>query len=91
MQKVFKVYSGKSGKCMCGCSGKWTYASDAVEYGSKDRGYEVYEDEVSDRSVKIITKKVLNDPTVKIEDTYAWMDDGHITRAIYFREVDAAA
>jgi len=25
--KVVKVYSGKAHTCMCGCSGKWTYAT----------------------------------------------------------------
>jgi hypothetical protein len=90
MQTVYKVYSGKAG-CMCGCRGKYSYASDAVEYGSKDRGYEVRAEEVNDRSVKILTKKVLNDPDVKFEDNYAYVDDGNRTKVVYFREVDAAA
>ena len=86
MQKVYKVYSGKVG-CMCGCKGKYSHASDEVEYGSENRGYEVRAEEVNDRSVKIITKKVLNDPNVKFEDDYAYVEDENRIKLVYFREM----
>lgn len=90
MQKVFKVYSGKLG-CMCGCRGKYSYASDEVEYGSKDRGYEVTDEDVSDRRVKMIAKQVLNSPDVTYESNYAYVEDDKRIKVVYFREVDAAA
>jgi hypothetical protein len=54
---VFKVYSGRRG-CMCGCIGNYRYASHHVEYGSKERGYGVSEDEVSDRQVSRVVNKI---------------------------------
>lgn len=53
---VLKVYSGKLG-CMCGCKGKYKYASKHQVLGGKDRGYDVGDDEVSDRSVKRMVNK----------------------------------
>jgi len=57
IDKIGKTYSGKPG-CMCGCNGKYSYASDYVVAGGKERGYEVLPTDVSDRSVKIITGKL---------------------------------
>jgi hypothetical protein len=48
---VMSVYAGQAGKCMCGCKGKHTYNSDYVAAASKDRGYEVTQDEVNDAVV----------------------------------------
>lgn len=56
--KVVKVYSGKANACACGCSGKYSYASQFRDVGSKGRGYKVDDDEVSDRSVKLIVNKL---------------------------------
>lgn len=47
---IGKVYSGKPG-CMCGCRGKYSYASKCVAVESKARGYKVDKDEVSDLSI----------------------------------------
>lgn len=46
------VYSGKAGKCYCGCSGNHRYASKHVEAAGKDRGYAIGKEEVNDRQVK---------------------------------------
>lgn len=46
------VYSGKPNMCMCGCSGKYYYSSENAEIGSKQRGYEVSRDDISDRMVR---------------------------------------
>ena len=54
---VVSVYSGKAGKCCCGCSGKHR-ASAHRQVAAKSRGYAVDDDEVSDRSVKLIYRKV---------------------------------
>lgn len=52
---VMSVYSGKAGKCYCGCSGNHRHASAHVVAASKDRGYEVTADEVNDRQVRKVT------------------------------------
>jgi|SRR5882672_7491400 len=49
--QIMKVYSGKDGKCSCGCAGKYSYNSKYVTEGSKDRGYEVSHDEVNDKQI----------------------------------------
>jgi hypothetical protein len=58
--KVVMVYNGSGtlSTCACGCKGKYSYASAFRKYGSKMRGYEVSDDEVSDRSVKTIVNKI---------------------------------
>lgn len=48
---VSSVYSGRDGRCCCGCSGKHSYNSALVAFASKDRGYAVTNDEVNDRMV----------------------------------------
>lgn len=58
LSKVSSVYSGAQGKCCCGCSGKHSYASQHREWASKNRGYAIDDDQISDRSVKIITGKI---------------------------------
>jgi hypothetical protein len=54
---VMSVYSGLPG-CACGCRGKHRYASKHVKIASKNRGYKVQPEEISDRSVAIIFGKV---------------------------------
>lgn len=55
---VKKVYSGKAGRCCCGCAGTYKYATGHVVQGSKERGYPVTDAEVSDRSVKSVVNKI---------------------------------
>jgi hypothetical protein len=57
---------------MCGCLGKYSYTEDgAKNYGP---GYDV-SDSVNERSVRIITKKVLANPNVVFENDYAYVED----------------
>jgi hypothetical protein len=71
ISKIVKVYSGKLG-CMCGCNGKYSYTADgAANYGP---GYDV-SDKVNERSVRIITKKILANPNVQYEGDYAFVED----------------
>lgn len=63
---VLSVYSGRPG-CCCGCRGKHSYASATRDEASAERGYAVADDEVSDRSVATILRKVLSMPEL-IED-----------------------
>ncbi len=54
---VMSVYSGTPG-CACGCRGNHRYASKHVKIASKNRGYAIRPEEISDRSVAIILGKV---------------------------------
>ena len=54
LDNVASVYSGKRGRCACGCSGKHTYSTEHKVWASKDRGYDVGDDEINDRTVKMM-------------------------------------
>lgn len=71
VDKIVKVYNGKIG-CMCGCKGKYSYTEDGAK--NHGPGYDVA-DSVNERSVRIITKKVLSNPNVVFEDNYAFVED----------------
>lgn len=57
IDNIISVYSGKLGKCCCGCSGKHTYKESTRETASKDRGFVVEDEEINDKTVKFIIKK----------------------------------
>lgn len=87
LEKVVSVYSGAAGKCCCGCSGKHTYSSVHRTAGSNKRGYEVRDEEVSDRSVKIIVKKMNTYPGEVInEGDYAYLEHGNRLYVAYFND-----
>ena len=76
MDNVYKVYSGKAGKCMCGCAGKYSYTA----LGAKEDhpGYDV-SDAVNERSVKIIMNKLLRNPnTLRDEGTLVLEQNGRV-------------
>lgn len=83
---IVSVYSGIAGRCCCGCAGKHRYASEHREYSSKYRGYSVTDEDVSDRSVKIISNKVLNDPDMKDEGDHAYVVKGNRLLITYFKQ-----
>jgi hypothetical protein len=56
VSKIQSVYSGKDGSCCCGCAGKHYYASASRAEASKARGYEISDDEVSDRMVRKVAR-----------------------------------
>ena len=72
IDSVTKVYSGKLNSCMCGCGGKYSYSTMGAEQDSP--GYDV-SDMVSDRSVKIIAKKVMSNPNSKIDGNCMILED----------------
>ena len=74
LNKILKVYNGKVG-CMCGCNGYYKVPAVNKDLAGKERGYEYDEDDVSDRSVRIIAKKVLSNPNVVFENNYAFVED----------------
>lgn len=53
---VLSVYSGKDGKCCCGCAGKHYYNPAYLTLGGERRGYAVEDDECSARMVKKVVK-----------------------------------
>lgn len=55
---ISSVYSGKDGKCCCGCAGKHTYASATREAAGKHRGYPITDDEVNNATVRLIVSKM---------------------------------
>lgn len=65
---VLSVYSGRNGRCCCGCSGTHSYLAANRRAASKDRGYTVDDDEINDRQVV----RVLN----IIKRSLAVEDDG---------------
>lgn len=49
---VMSVYSGRDGKCCCGCAGNHRYNSKHREAATKNRGYAVDDDDINDKQVK---------------------------------------
>lgn len=85
ISNIVKVYNGRIG-CMCGCQGKYSYTADGAEnYGP---GYDV-SDSVNERSVKIIAKKVLNNPKANRTESadYVFVEDRAANRiqVVYFK------
>ncbi len=56
-EQVCSTYQGKDG-CACGCGGKYTYTTAGRKAASKDRGYEVADNEVNDKRVAKIVKYI---------------------------------
>ena len=91
--QVMKVYNGEAHKCMCGCSGTYKYASDSQEAGTLDRGYDVTDDEISDRSITRAVNKInrameagetimgVNEGTIQ----YAYIESGSRITTAYMK------
>jgi hypothetical protein len=58
LENIVKVYKGKPNSCMCGCAGTYYYAKAHQEFGSRERGYKVDDEEVNDGVVKRVLNKV---------------------------------
>ena len=90
ISNITRVYNGKLG-CMCGCNGKYSTNPAYKEEVGKWRGYPVDDDECSERSVRIIAKKVLSNPNAVREGNYIFVEDrsaGYAGRiqVVYFKE-----
>jgi hypothetical protein len=86
ISNIAKVYNGRIG-CMCGCGGKYSYTEDgAKNFGP---GYNV-DDMVNERSVKIIAKKVLNNPNANRDESaeYIFVEDrvANKIQVVYFKK-----
>ena len=70
-------YNGKSKICRCGCAGTYSYLENTRERASKDRGYEIKDDEIKPQSVKFIINKLKNEAKRGIEviDNYIYSLD----------------
>ena len=76
-KQIVKVYSGKPG-CMCGCRGKWTYTN----YGAENHN-PGYTPNINERTVKMISNLVLNDPARKTQDRVVYVESPGRIRAVY--------
>lgn len=52
------VYSGRDGKCCCGCAGKYTYSDKATGRGAELRGYAIGDDEINERTFRMMLRKI---------------------------------
>jgi hypothetical protein len=68
VNNVYQVYNGKANKCCCGCSGKYTTATQHKEFADKERGYVV--DDANDETVRKIVNKILNSENTVKEGSY---------------------
>jgi hypothetical protein len=76
VSKVYQVYSGKNGRCCCGCSGKYTVATAHRVYASKRCGYQVDAEDCNDRTVKMFVNKMNSHPDTK------WLNDDQATLVV---------
>ena len=81
LQDVYKVYSGKAGRCMCGCAGKYSYTAEGAV--SHNPGYDP---EVNERSVKIIAGKVMRNPNTVREDGMLVLEQNGRILVAYFKD-----
>ena len=81
---ITKVYSGKAGRCMCGCAGKYSYTARGAVEGNP--GYDV-SDSVNERSVKLIAGKVLRNRNVDLTDPgYAVVEQNGRVLVVFFKD-----
>ena len=85
---IISVYSGINGKCCCGCAGKHRYASAYRVLAGKRRGYKVRDEEVSDRSVKIISNKVLNNKNSEHNSHHSTLVSGNRLLIVYYTDLN---
>jgi hypothetical protein len=74
ISQITRVYNGKTG-CLCGCGGKYSTNPAFRELVGKERGYDVWDEECNERSVKIIAKKVLTHPNAVQDGDCVYVED----------------
>ncbi len=65
--QVVSVYSGKAGKCMCGCAGNHRYNPDHAELGAKRRGYPVLAEDINMTQVTRVLRLIQAEPSALVE------------------------
>lgn len=83
--KIASVYSGKAGKCCCGCSGKHYYAEAVKGDGKAIRGYEIDADEISDKMITKVVNILNTTQGAKEEDSYFFVNVGNRDYVAYKR------
>lgn len=87
-ENVASTYSGKNHRCCCGCAGKHTYTTQHQEWSTKNRGYAVDEEDMSDRGVKIIINKmnklIMEGYEVELNENYISVDADERLYVAYF-------
>lgn len=58
LRQVIGVYSGKDGRCCCGCSGNHRYPSKYVRRAERNRGYAISPDEINDKQVARVLRLI---------------------------------
>lgn len=67
-EQVNSAYIGTPHRCMCGCSGDYAYTKSGQVKAGQERGYQVKENEVSDRKVRTRINKMRLHETEGIEN-----------------------
>ena len=86
ISNITRVYTGKANACMCGCKGRYRTASLFRNHVGQERGYPVTDDEVSDRSIKLVANRVLNNPNAVRENNYTFVEHNGRVAVVYFKE-----
>jgi len=85
LDRVYTAYNGKVG-CMCGCNGDYAYAEQHREFASKNRGYVVTDDEISDSKVKRRYNAIKNHKFgFLVSDEYVYIEYGERCACIYYK------
>ena len=86
LRKVYKVYSGRAGFCMCGCAGKYKVSTALREEANRDRGYDYSDDDVSDVTVRRTVGKILSAADPVFEGNHVYAVIGKRIHVAYFTE-----
>ena len=88
LENVGKVYSGKAGRCACGCSGTYWVASKHREWADKNRGYPYDDSDISDKQVRRVVNLINQniDAAESFGKDGIMADIGNRTYAVYFVE-----
>ena len=67
---ILSVYHGRVGACCCGCAGRHAYTKQHQALAGRERGYAVTDDEVSERVVSNVAKRVLESAEIEYMDVF---------------------
>jgi len=67
LEEICKVYVGQPHKCMCGCSGKYSYPSLNIEQSGKERGYALDTEDINDKRIHRVLNKVAKNAAIGVE------------------------
>lgn len=86
-EQVASVYSGRDGKCCCGCAGRHSYAAAHREWASANRGYPVSDDDINESAVTRIVNIInANRATARRASNHAYVVLGARLYIAYFKQ-----